>query len=184
MFKNNEHFSTEWCFKKRSSVEFKGLVPNETVHLSHIPTSFGTRGSLILGIAIASHSIPVFLFLNFILQVKPRLDTSQRAPPPHQTNGYIRNGYHSRSESSRFRKRGYGKISAVDHMEANTGLLPRSFFFLLLPTRMPLTFFLLIPHGANRLHTAPLSLRPCPQRPPGLAIGTLNIQDVRSFGLA
>ena len=48
---------------------------------------------------------------------------------------------------------------------------------------MPLTFSRTIPHGANRLHTA--LLPPC-RRPPrllGLAIGTLNIQDGRGFGM-
>ena len=32
------------------------------------------------------------LFLYFTPQVKPRMETSQRAPPPHQTNGNVVNG--------------------------------------------------------------------------------------------
>ena len=31
-----------------------GIFPDNTVHFSHTPLSFGTRGSLILDIAIAS----------------------------------------------------------------------------------------------------------------------------------
>ena len=49
---------------------------------------------------------------------------------------------------------------------------------------MPVTFYRPIPHGANRLHTAPL---PPPRRrtpcPPRITIGNLNIRDVRLFGL-
>ena len=51
-------------------------------------------------------------------------------------------------------------------------------------TRMPLNFYRLIPHGANRLHMAPLPLCCRPPRPPRLAIRTLNIRDGRGFGLA
>ena len=69
-------------------------------------------------------------------------------------------------------------------MKANTGILHPSFFVLLFPTRIPLTFSWPIPHGANCLNTAPLPLRRRPWRPPGLSIKTLNIQDGRGFELA
>ena len=49
---------------------------------------------------------------------------------------------------------------------------------------MPLTFSRPIPYGADRLHTAMSTPLRCPQRTPGLAIGTLNIQDGWGFGLA
>ena len=39
-----------------------GLVPDDTLHLSQTPALFGTRGSLILDIAIASYSITRFLY--------------------------------------------------------------------------------------------------------------------------
>ena len=64
------------------------------------------------------------------------------------------------------------------------GIFHTSFSVLLFPTRMPLTFSRTNPHGADRLHMAlpPLCLRT--PRPPGLAIGMLNIRDGRGFGLA
>ena len=88
-----------------------GMVPDYTVHLSHIPPWFGTEGSLILDISIASYSITCFsiLFIYFILQVKPRLDKIQGAPPPHQTSNNVGNGNPSRSASPRARKGGYGE---------------------------------------------------------------------------
>ena len=95
------------------------------------------------------------LFLCFITQVKPRLDTSQVAPPPHQTAGNVRNGNPLISVSSRAQMGGYRKILTVDPTEANTGIFHPSFFILLFPTSMPLTFSLPIPHGSERLHTAP-----------------------------
>ena len=49
---------------------------------------------------------------------------------------------------------------------------------------MSCLMFNTIPHGANCLHTDPLPTHRRPPRPPGLAIGTLNIQDGRGFGLA
>ena len=100
------------------------LVPDDTIHLSHSPHSFGTRGILILDIAIASYSTTRFsiLFLYFILQVKPRLETSERAPSPHQTAGNVGNGKPLRLASSRARKGSYRKIPAVDPTESNTGI--------------------------------------------------------------
>ena len=49
------------------------------------------------------------LFLYFILQVKPRLETSQGVPLPHQTVGNAKNGNPLRLASSRSKKGGYGK---------------------------------------------------------------------------
>ena len=76
------------------------------------PPSFGTRGSLILDIAIVSYSTTCFsiLFIYFILQVKPWRDTSQGAPTPHQTASNVRNGNPLRLASSRAQKGGYRKI--------------------------------------------------------------------------
>ena len=70
------------------------MVPDDNVHLNNNRTFLGTRDRLILDIAIASYSITRFsiLSLYFILQVKPRLETIQGAPPPHQTAGNVRNG--------------------------------------------------------------------------------------------
>ena len=67
------------------------MVPDDTVHLIINSPSFGTRGSLILDISISSYSINRFsiLFIYFILKVKPRLETSQGAPPPRQTTGNV-----------------------------------------------------------------------------------------------
>ena len=132
------------------------LFPDDTVHLSHTSTLFGTQASLILDIAIDAYSITQFsiLFLYFIIKVKPRLEIIQGAPPSHQTVGNVGNGIPSRLLSPRARKGGYGKISAVYPTASNTGILRPSFFVLLLPTRILLTFSLLIPHGADRLHTA------------------------------
>ena len=48
-------------------------------------------------------------------------------------------------------------------------------------TRIPLTFYRPIPHGADRLNTAPPLPHRQPPLPPGIAIGTLNIQDFRGF---
>ena len=49
---------------------------------------------------------------------------------------------------------------------------------------MPLTFYQPILHGADCLHTAPLTPRRRPPLPPGLDIRTLNIWDGQGFGLA
>ena len=49
---------------------------------------------------------------------------------------------------------------------------------------MPIFFTLPIRHGANRLHLEVPPLRRWTSRPPGLAIGTLNIHDGRGFGIA
>ena len=49
---------------------------------------------------------------------------------------------------------------------------------------MPLTFYRPIPHSSNHPHTALPPSRRRPQRPPGIAIGNLKIQDGRGFGLA
>ena len=118
------------------------LVPDDTVKLSHTPPSYVTQGRLILDITISSWSINRFsvLFLYFILQVKPRLETSQGAPPPHQTAGNSGNSNPLRSMSSRYRRVGYRKISAVYPTTANTGIIRPSLLVLLLPTRMTITF--------------------------------------------
>ena len=115
--------------------------------------------------------------------MKPRLETSQGAPLPHQMAGNPRNGNPLRLVSPRSRKGGYGKISA-DPTAANTGLLLPYFFVLLFPTRMPLKFSRPISHGANQLHTVPPPLHFWTRRPHGIYIGTLNIQDGRGFGMA
>ena len=72
---------------------------------------------------------------------------------------------------------------AIDPTAANTGLLTPSFLVLLFWTRMPLTIYRLMPHGADRLNMAPLLPLRQPRCSLGLAIGTLNIWDGRSFGL-
>ena len=162
-----------------------GLVPDDTVHVvSNFPL-FGTRGSLIFDTANASYSNTIFiLFLCFIVQVKPRRETIQGAPPPHQTSGYVVNGNPSISASSHTRKGGYRKLLAVGSIEFNMGIFHSYFFVLSFPTRMPLTFSRPIPHGTDRLHMAPPPPRRRPLRTPGLVIGTLNILDVRGFVLA
>ena len=119
------------------------LLLEEAIHLSQTPPSLGTRGSLIIDLYIASYSNPLtssILFLYFILQLKLWLDTIQGAPHPYQTASNVGNGNPLRSASSRSRKGCYGKISAVDPTEANTGFFYPSFFVLLFPTRMPLNF--------------------------------------------
>ena len=128
------------------------------------PPFFGSRGRLILDIAIDSYSTTLFLlfFLYFILQLKPWRNTSQGAPPPHQTSGNIGNGNPLRSASSNNRKGGYGKLSDVGPTEANTGLFHPSFFVLWFPTSMPLTFYRPIPHGAAAAAPpAPAPTRAC-----------------------
>ena len=49
---------------------------------------------------------------------------------------------------------------------------------------MPLTYSRPILHGAGLLHTVQPPPRRRSPRPPGFAIGTLNIQDGRGFGLS
>ena len=100
------------------------LVLDDTVHLSDTPPSFGTRGSLILDIVIASYFTTIFFnsFLYFILQVKPRQETNQGVPPPHQTADNVINENPSRLASSHTQKGGYGKLLAIGTMEANTGI--------------------------------------------------------------
>ena len=49
---------------------------------------------------------------------------------------------------------------------------------------MSLTFSRPILHGANRLHMAVPPPHRRPSRPPGIAIGTLIIQDGKGFGVA
>ena len=78
------------------------LVQDYTVQLIHIPHSFGIQGRLILDIAIDPYSItrsPPFLY--FTLHVKPRLETSQGAPPQHQTSGNANNASSLDSPSAR-----------------------------------------------------------------------------------
>ena len=114
-------------------------------------------------------------FLYFILHVKPWLQTSQGAPPPHQPASNAGNGNPSRSVSFRSWKGRYRKRLAIYPTSDNKGIFPPSFFILLFPTRMPLTFYRPILHCAVLLHTAPPLPRCRPQRPPGIDIGTLNI---------
>ena len=125
------------------------MIPNPTQSIQFItshyhttPSSFGAQVSLILDIAIMSYCTTRFSFppLYFNTQVKPRMETSQGAPPPHQTVGNVGNVNPSRLAFSGSWKGGYGKISAVDPRVANTRLFLPSFFVLLFPTRMPLTF--------------------------------------------
>ena len=116
--------------------------------------------------------------------MKPRQETSQGAPPPHQTAGNIRNGTPLKSASSNTQKGGNRKLSAVDPTEANTGIFRPSFFVLWFPTRMPLEFSRPIPHGADWLYTAPPPPRCQPSHTTRLVIGKFNIQDGRDFGLA
>ena len=146
---------------------------------------FGIWGSLILVISIASYSITHFLilFLYFIIQAKPRLDTSHGALPKLQMAYNIGNGNPSRLASLRSQKEGYRKRSAVYPTAANTRLLLPSFFVLLFPTRMPLNFYRPTSHGSNHPHTPTSSCRR-PRAPPGLAIRALNIRDGRGFWLA
>ena len=119
-----------------------------------------------------------YFFLYFILQVKPWLEKIQGAPPLHQTSGNVGNSNPSRLESSKYRKGGYAKISAIDPTEANTGLFHPSFFVLVFPTRMSLNFYRTITHGSNSLHTAPsactwnrLRRTAGPHAHPGLPLG-------------
>ena len=129
--------------------------------------------------------LPLFslLFLYFILQVKLRLETDQGAPPQHQTGGNIVNGNLLISASPRARKGGYGKRSAIDPTADNMGVFLPSFFFLFFLTRMPLTFYQPIPHGADCLQTQPPPRRR-PRLPPGINITTLNIRDGWEFSMA
>ena len=76
------------------------------------------------------------------------------------------------------------KILSVYPTVGNTGLFLSSFFVLLFPLRVSLTFYWLILHGANRLNMLLPPLRRCLQRPPRIAIGTLNIWYGRGFRLA
>ena len=73
---------------------------------------------------------------------------------------------------------------AIDPTKANTGIFRPSFFVLVFPARIPLTFSRRIPHGADRLYTAPLLTCRRPPRPPIITIGMLNIRDGWGFGLA
>ena len=160
------------CYRKQSTIKSQ-------------PPLFRTQGKLILDISIASYSITPFsiLFIYFIRQVKPRLETIQGAPPPHQMVGNIENGNPLISASPRDRKGGNGKRSAVDPTAANTGIfLPFFFPFVsdenatyLSPTDPP---WCLLPAQGAAAATPPA------RRLPGISIGTLNIWSGRGFGLA
>ena len=50
-------------FKKQKYQETRRSFPDDTVHMFTTPPSFGTRGSLILDIAISSYSITRFSIL-------------------------------------------------------------------------------------------------------------------------
>ena len=78
----------------KDSTIVRGVVLDNTVHLSHTPHLFGTRGSLILDISIASYYNIIFriIFLYFILQVKPQQETMQGVPLPQQMAGNVGNG--------------------------------------------------------------------------------------------
>ena len=114
------------------------------IDLRHTPPSFGTQGSLILDTSIASYSTTIFfvIFIYFILQVKPRQETSQRVPPPHQTSGNVVNDNPLISVSSQTKKGRYVNLS---------------FFFIDFRRGYHLPFPKPIPHGVNHLHTAPPS---------------------------
>ena len=64
-------------------VEILKKYPDFPQHFTNPPPLVGTWGSLILDITIASYSTTIFLILvlYFILQVKPRRDTSQGLLP-------------------------------------------------------------------------------------------------------
>ena len=118
---------------------------------------FGTRGSLILNIAIASYSITHFsiLFIYFILQVKQSLEKSQGVPPtPHQTAINVVKQKPLKVGVSQSPKRGLRK---------NYRAFP-SFIFCDFDSDKDSTHL-------------PLS-------PPRLAISTINIPDGRGFRLA
>ena len=110
--------------------------------------------------------------------MKPRLETSQGAPPPpYQTTGNFGNGNPLILTSPSAQKRGYGKRTAVDCTVASTGLfLPFLSFFAW--TDEDATYLFL----TNPTWHRPPHLRP--PRAPRISIGALNIQDVRGFGLA
>ena len=142
---------------------YQGLVPYITVHKGTTPTSFDTWGRLILDIAIASYSTTTFLYsFSLFYSTGETAARYKPGPPPlHQAVGNVKNGSPLRSASSNTRKGRYGKLSVVDTMEANTWLFHPNSLILWFLTRMPLTFYQLIPRGAE----------PCTQRHRGHAAG-------------
>ena len=124
------------------------------------------------------------LFLCFILQVKPRRETSQGAPPPHQTVSNVGNGKPLRSASYHTQKGDYGKLSAVVPMEANTEIFHLSFFVLWFTTRMSLNLLLADPPWHRQPAQGAAADTPPAPAPTRLAIRTLNIRDVWGFGMA
>ena len=70
------------------------MVTDDTVHLSQTPALFGTQGSLILDIAIASYSITHFLYYISIFYStgENAAGYKQGGSAPHQTAGNVRNG--------------------------------------------------------------------------------------------
>ena len=151
------------------------MLTDDTVHLSQTPALFGTQGSLILDIAIASYSITPFsiLFLYFVLK------TSQGGAPSHKTVGNVRYSNPLISAFPRARNWGIQKNIGRRSYSIQYGDFSSLLFILLFPTRMPLTFSRPIPYVSDRLHTPPLP--PCP---PSIVIGTLNIRGGQGFGMA
>ena len=148
---------------------------------------FGTNGRLILDISIVFYFITYFIIIFSLLlfygwnpdwrqAMGRRPDTKRRVLWETETP-WVRRLLELKKGATKTR-------SLVNPTAANKGIFHPSFFVLFLLTRMPLTFYQPIPHGADHLHTSPPS--PCRQtrRPPGIFIGTLNIQDDRGFILA
>ena len=80
-----------------------GMVTEDTLHLSQTPAFFGTQGSLILDIAVASYSITHFLYYISIFYStgENAAGDKPRGATPTQRDGNVSNGNPPRSASNR-----------------------------------------------------------------------------------
>ena len=142
---------------------------------------FGTRGRLIVDIAVSPCSVYLFLYLFYSTGEPATGDKPgggchiiHRAADP-ETAAYAR--------TLPLIDKGFlQKRMAIDSTVASTGLFLLFYFFSLI--RMLITFSRPTSQGAGCLHVAFLPMRRRNPLPLGLSIRKLNILDSRGFGLA
>ena len=166
-------------------ITIKWKLVLELLHYVFSSTLFGTWGSLILDIAVAPYYIYQFQDLFSLFYSTGETATRDDSEGIATTStGPQRHKRQLGLGLSHFLIRGLiQKRTAVDSTVSSMELLLilTSFFA---STRMLITFYRPIYQVTGYLHTVPpptCRRNPCP---PGISIGTCNIQDVRGCGLA